>query len=73
MNLLPIVDGSDLIATVPRDLARICERQGGIRIVTPPFALPTVEVHQFWHRRFHQSATNACLRTRVHQFLGGGA
>jgi len=71
MSLLPIVEGSDLVATVPRDLAGICERHGDIRIVAPPFESPTVEVHQFWHRRFHQDAASVWLRTRVHQLFGG--
>lgn len=71
MSLLPIIESSDLIATVPRDLANICVRHGNIRIVDPPFRSPVVEVHQFWHRRFHQDAASAWLRSLVHELFGG--
>ena len=66
MSLLPIVDNSDLVATVPRDLAEVCSRYADIRIVAPPMKLPVIEVHQFWHRRFHKDAANIWLRGVVH-------
>ncbi|MES2531337.1 MAG: LysR family transcriptional regulator [Pseudomonadota bacterium] len=69
MSLLPIIESSDLVATVPRDLANICVRHGDIRIVEPPFKSPVVEVHQFWHRRFHQDAANVWLRGLVHRLF----
>jgi DNA-binding transcriptional LysR family regulator len=70
MSLLPIIEASDLVATVPRDLANICARHADIRIVDPPFKSPVVEVHQFWHRRFHQDAANIWLRGLVHRLFG---
>ncbi|MDM0111286.1 LysR family transcriptional regulator [Variovorax sp. J22R133] len=69
MSLLPIVESSDLIATVPRDLANICARYADIRIVDTPFKSPVVEVHQFWHRRFHKDAANMWLRALVHRLF----
>jgi len=69
MSLLPIIEGSDLVATVPRDLANICACHGDIRIVEPPFKSPVVEVHQFWHRRFHKDAANVWLRELVHRLF----
>ena len=70
MSLLPIIETSDLVATVPRDLANICVRHADIRIVDPPFKAPVVEVHQFWHRRFHHDVANIWLRGRVQQLFG---
>lgn len=67
---LPIIESSDLIATVPRDLANICVHHGDIRIVEPPFKSPAVEVRQFWHRRFHQDAANVWLRGLVQRLFG---
>lgn len=69
MSLLPIVESSNLVATVPRDLANVCVRHGDIRIVEPPFKSPAVEVHQFWHRRFHQDAAQIWLRALVHRLF----
>ncbi len=70
MSLLPIIESSDLVATVPRDLANICVQRAHIRIVDPPFKSPVVEVHQFWHRRFHQDAANIWLRGQVQRLFG---
>lgn len=62
MSLLPIVSGSDLVATVPRDLAEVCARHGDIRLVETPMKSPVIEVHQFWHRRYHKDAAVEWLR-----------
>ena len=70
MSLLPIVSTSDLIATVPSDLADYFAAQGNIRIVALPIKAPEVEVHQFWHRRLHKDAANTWLRGVVHAALG---
>src|SRR5712671_6444759 len=47
-----IVAGSDLVATIPRPLAiqfaAICD----LRVLDPPFPIPTIEIKQLWHRRF---------------------
>ena len=53
MSLLPIISTSDLIATVPRDLADVCVRYGDIRMLDTPMKSPIIEVHQ---RREHEVA-----------------
>jgi DNA-binding transcriptional LysR family regulator len=62
MSLLPVIEGSDLIATVPRDLADVCQRYADVRIVEPPIKSPVIAVHQFWHLRFHKDPANMWLR-----------
>jgi DNA-binding transcriptional LysR family regulator len=66
MSLLPIIEGTDLIATVPQDLATICQRYARIRILEVPIKAPAIPIHQFWHRRFNADAENAWLRGVVH-------
>jgi DNA-binding transcriptional LysR family regulator len=70
MSLLPIIESSDLIATVPRDLANILAQHASIRIVEPPFKAPVVQVHQFWHRRLHRDAANMWLRGQIQRLFG---
>lgn len=65
MSLLPVIENSDLIATVPRDLADVCCRYGTIRIVEAPIKSPVIAVHQFWHRRLHKDPANLWLRGMV--------
>lgn len=71
MSLLSIIASSDLIATVPDDLAQFFARQGGIRTVESPVKAPEVEVHQFWHQHLHKDAANMWLRGLVHETLRG--
>lgn len=66
MSLLPIVETSDLVATVPRDLAEFCVQHGQVRIVETPMKSPVIDVHQFWHRRFHKDPAHNWLRSAVH-------
>jgi DNA-binding transcriptional LysR family regulator len=70
MSLLPIIAESDLIATVPHDLAEVCARHARIRVLPSPVKSPAVEVHQFWHGRFNKDPGNVWLRNSIHRLLG---
>ena len=62
MSLLPVIEGSDLIATVPRDLAEVCLRYADVRIVEVPLKAPVIAVRQFWHQRAHKDPAHIWLR-----------
>ncbi len=70
MTLLPIIAGSDLLATVPRDLAEVLARYADLRLLEAPIALPVIDVRQFWHRRFHKDPANVWLRGMVQALFG---
>ncbi len=70
MSLLPIIASSDLIATVPHDLGEVCARYAPIRTLPLPLQSPAVEVHQFWHGRFHKDPGNVWLRGTLHRLFG---
>jgi DNA-binding transcriptional LysR family regulator len=72
-SLLPIVTGSDLIATIPEALAMAWLALGGIKVVATPMKVPVVEVHQFWHRRMHKDAAHMWLRAQVFDLFGEGS
>jgi DNA-binding transcriptional LysR family regulator len=71
MSLLPVIEGSDLVATVPRDLADVCLRHARVRIVETPIKSPVIAVHQFCHRRFHKDPANVWLRQVVQSLFTG--
>ena len=73
MSLLPVIESSDLIATVPRDLADVCRRYANIRIVDTPIKSPVIAVHQFWHRRFHKDPANVWIRSVVQSLFTADA
>jgi DNA-binding transcriptional LysR family regulator len=73
MSLLPIVEQSDLIATVPLDLADVCVRHGALRIVEAPVQAPVISVHQFWHARYHKDLASLWLRGVLQSLFKAGS
>ncbi|MDT7837914.1 LysR family transcriptional regulator [Aquabacterium sp. OR-4] len=69
MSLPPIIEASDLIATVPRDLADICSRYAELRIFETPVKAPVIPVHQFWHRRAHKDSATMWLRSSIQKLF----
>jgi DNA-binding transcriptional LysR family regulator len=56
----------NMIATLPEFLARhIASLHPQIKVVVPAFNLPSVDVKQYWHRRFHQDPATRWLRQLV--------
>ena len=64
---------TDIITTLPSRLAAACAAVTPVRIFTPPLEIPTFEIGQYWHKRFHQDPGNRWLRrlfARYHAALG---
>lgn len=53
---------SDLLLTTAARIARAVEKPFGLRILTPPLALPTFTIGQYWHERWHQDPAHVWLR-----------
>ena len=70
MSLLPIVESSDLVATVPRDLAQFFVSHGKIKLVEIPIKPPVIDVHLIWHQRFQKDPAHVWLRSSIHHVLG---
>lgn len=60
-----VIEQTDFIATVPREIAEVFGRQAAIRIVNLPLPIPNVTLRQHWHKRYHHDAANRWLRERV--------
>ncbi len=69
MSLQTVIASSDLIATVPEDLAEFFAAHGNIQILPLPLKSPEVQVHQFWHQRLNKDAANVWLRGLVYDAL----
>ncbi len=66
MSLLAILPGSDLVATVPDDIATALERHIQLRRIELPFKPLVIDVQQFWHRRMQHDPANRWLRGLFH-------
>lgn len=64
-----IVAATELIATVPSRYAEVMQPREAIRILAMPHLLPTYDVKQHWHERFHTDPANAWLRRTVAELL----
>jgi DNA-binding transcriptional LysR family regulator len=63
-----IVAQSDLIVTVPMPLARyFAGLASNLRIVGLPFGPLSIELKQFWHRKYHKDPRNRWLRSRIYE------
>jgi DNA-binding transcriptional LysR family regulator len=62
MSLLALLPGTDLVATVPDDIATVTGRHIPLRRIALPFKPPVIDVHQFWHRRMQHDPANRWLR-----------
>ncbi len=65
LSLPAIVSGSDLIATVPRDIGMAFAKQARLRLFEPPVKV-LFDVKQYWHERAHKDPVNVWLREMVH-------
>jgi len=67
MSLLALLPGSDLVATVPQDIATVVGRHIPLRQVALPFQPPQLQIQQFWHRRMQSDPANRWLRGVFHE------
>ena len=64
-----ILQGSDLIATVPERLADRLIEPFGLAKTTHPAKLPDVAINVFWHAKFHRAPANRWLRGVVFELF----
>lgn len=65
LSLPGIVEGTDLLATVPLAAGARFAREGGIRLQRLPFKPPTFTVQQHWHRLVHRDVRSMWLRRQI--------
>lgn len=63
LGLASIVAGTDLIATVPRQIGEVLAKGAGLRILPCPVVVPAFTVKQFWHMRMHHDSAHRWLRS----------
>lgn len=71
MSVPLLVAGSDLISTVPHAVASIFATMAPLKLLSPPFETPLINLQQFWHRRVDRDPAVLWLRALVAElFLG---
>lgn len=57
-----IIASTDLVVTIPSRLGRALAQTKLIKLLPPPVPLPSIEIKQHWHERFHKDGGNKWLR-----------
>jgi len=70
LGLAEVVERTDLIACVPRQLAEICARSSSVQVLALPVSLPPIVISQHWHERSHRDAGSVWLRGLIRRLFG---
>ncbi|MGA2715121.1 MAG: LysR family transcriptional regulator [Bryobacteraceae bacterium] len=57
-----IIASTDFLMILPRNMALIMAKSGGIKLLQLPFESPTYRVMQHWHERYSHDPSNRWLR-----------
>lgn len=60
-----ILQGSDMVATVPERLAQALAGPFGLTFARHPAPLPEIAINLFWHAKYHKDPANEWLRSLV--------
>nr|WP_198983714.1 LysR family transcriptional regulator [Herbaspirillum sp. ASV7] len=71
MSIPFLIASSDLIATVPRAVGESFAQFANIKLVEPPFEIPSFDLKQHWHRKYHKDGGNAWLRAVIADMFAG--
>ncbi|HET7541141.1 MAG TPA: LysR family transcriptional regulator [Polyangiaceae bacterium] len=67
-SALAVVEHSELLTVVPRNLAEVHGER--LRVMRVPLSLPRLSVSMFWHRRVHEDLGVKALRQALLGFVG---
>jgi DNA-binding transcriptional LysR family regulator len=62
LGLSGIVSATDLIATLPRQIGETLAGLAGVKVLECPLRVPSVDIQQHWHARYHHDPGNQWLR-----------
>lgn len=63
---VPVIVGqTDHVAIVPGRLGRVFAQYPGLRVLPSPLRVPSFEIKQHWHERYHLDPANRWLRALV--------
>ncbi len=69
----PILEATDLVATVPLNLAEMLRRPFGIGYAPHPVALPEISIDVFWNARLQRDPANQWLRRLIFKLFSDQA
>ena len=71
LGVARLVAQTEFLVIVPRQVGWALAEQEPVRVLEPPFELPTYKVKQHWHERFNLDAGNIWLRKTMADLFAG--
>jgi DNA-binding transcriptional LysR family regulator len=65
MSIPFIIASTDLLVTVPYAVGESFAKIAGIRLIEPPLEIPSFDLKQHWHRKYHKDPANIWIRSVV--------
>jgi DNA-binding transcriptional LysR family regulator len=65
MSIPFIVASTDLLVTVPYAVGESFAKIANIRLIHPPLEIPTFDLKQHWHRKYHKDEANIWIRSAI--------
>ncbi|GAA0849431.1 LysR family transcriptional regulator [Marinobacter szutsaonensis] len=62
-----VVEGTDLLLTMPETYARIIAENTALTLMAPPTDLPSLDVHLYWHKAYEKEPALVWLREQLRQ------
>ena len=62
LGLPAILSGSDLVATLPRQIGETIAEDAGLKRLPCPVSVPGFTVKQYWHARYHHDSAHRWFR-----------
>lgn len=71
LGVARIVAQTEFLVIVPRQIGQALAEQEQVKVLEPPFQLPTYRVKQHWHERFNLDTGNIWLRKTMADLFSG--
>lgn len=71
MSVPGLVEESDLVVVLPRTIAELFARSARLKVLEPPAGIPSYDLKQYWHRRYHKDPRIGWLRRTVFELFEG--
>jgi DNA-binding transcriptional LysR family regulator len=71
LGVARIVAQTEFLVIVPRQLGMALSQQERVKVLEPPFHLPSYKVKQHWHERYNADAANIWLRQTMNGLFSG--
>jgi DNA-binding transcriptional LysR family regulator len=70
LGIAAVLSETDMIATVPRQVAEGFARHSALQVLPCPFPIPSYPIRQYWHARMHHDGANRWLRGLCAELFG---